>query len=94
MQNLPEHVQRDLNAGYQMTDIDDGFQRCLEVSSTVFEYKCERNGETFEMRVDVSEIDKDEAVSGFYTDEQEVIAEYGSESNMIIAECYFENNIN
>ena len=45
-------------------------------------YKCERNGETVEMRFDVSEIDKDEAVSDFYADEQEAIAE-----------CYLENNI-
>lgn len=94
MQNLPKHVQQDLSAGYQMTDIDDGYQRCLEVSSTVFDYKCERNGETVVMRIDVSEIDKNEAVSGFYADEQEVIDEYGSGSNMVIAECYFENSIN
>ena len=91
-QNLPSHVMADLNAGFVMTDLDDGFQRCLKSSETVFIYRCDVNDEVHEETIDTDKIDHDEAICGFYDSVDEVRELYGDSALMIIAECYFENN--
>jgi len=90
--NTKDELKKDLNSGYVLTDIDNGNQRALFLSKNVFIYKEEINGETHEMVIDTSKINCDEAVMGFYKNESEVREEYGEAANMIIAECYFENN--
>jgi hypothetical protein len=90
---LPENVEQDIVAGFVMTDIDDGFQRCKKLSKTVFQYRCEVNGETHEETVDVDDVDTEEAISGYYDSIDDLIEENGvADANMLIAECYFENN--
>lgn len=91
--SLPKHIEDDLVAGFILTDEDDGYQRCKKLSKTTYLYRCEVNGETYEEEVDVTKINQEEAIDGYYDSIEAVIEEYGSlNSNMIIAECYFENS--
>lgn len=94
MNKLPRNVQLDLDSGFIMTDVDDGFQRCRIISDTVFEYRCEVHGQEAVEIIDVANIDQEEAVSGYYGSVEEVREEYGKSANMIIAECAFEHGLN
>lgn len=88
---IPTNVTDDLENGFIMTDEDDGFQRCKKISETVFEYRCELDGDTFELIIDVDSINHESAISGYYDSIDDVHSEYGDDANMIIAECYFES---
>lgn len=88
----PMNVQQDINEGWQITDIDDGYQRVKKLSETVFHYRCELDGSTHAEIIDIEEIDQEDAVSGFYDSVEEVNELYGDSANMIIAECQFEHN--
>ncbi len=87
---IPDNVTKDLEKGFIMTDIDDGYQRCKKVNETTFIYRCEIDGYTLEEMIDVESINKKDAISGFYDSVQDVIDTYGDSANMIIAECAFE----
>lgn len=89
---LPENVSKDLGSGFVMTDIDDGFQRVKKISDTEFVYRCEIDGDTFEERINVDDIDHEDAISGYYNSIKDVVEEYGDDANMIIAECSFEHS--
>lgn len=89
---MPEAVADDVEHGYVITDEDDGWQRCLVVNETTFIYKCTRNGQAYEIEIDVDDIDHSEALSGFY-DEETAKGELGDSYNQIVAECYFENEL-
>jgi hypothetical protein len=93
MQNIPQHIQEDLASGFEMTDIDDGFQRCKKVSDTVFVYRCDVDGDVYEEEIDVEKINAEEAIDGYYDSVESLVAENGvADANMLIAECQFENN--
>jgi hypothetical protein len=87
----PENVQNDVNNGFEVTDEDDGYQRVKKISETVFEFKCDDDGDEFEEVIDVEKIDKLKAISGRYDSLEEIEAEYGVNTNLVIAECEFEN---
>ena len=88
--NYPSNVQKDLDAGFRITDEDDGFQRVKKLSDTVFQYKCDYNDSCVDETIDVEKIDKVEAISGGYSSIEEVYTDYGDDANMIFAECEFE----
>ena len=88
---LPEHIEQDLVAGFTLTDPDDGFQRCKKISQTKYLFRCDVNGEVFEEEIDTDTIDKIEAIDGYYDSIAEVSEIYANyNANMIIAECHFE----
>jgi hypothetical protein len=89
---LPQNVKVDVDNGFFVTDADDGWQRCKRISDTVFVFKCDVNGLTVEEEIDIDNIDKEDAISGFYDSVSEVEDIYGDDANMIIAECEFENS--
>ena len=91
--NYPANVKLDLNSGFRITDEDDGFQRCKKVSDTVYQYRCDYDGETFDEIIDTNAIDKEEAITGFYGSVEAVNEEFGEDANMIFAECEFEHNV-
>ena len=89
----PAHVTDDLNNGFFMTDIDDGYQRCKKLSDTVYLFRCDVDGEVHEEQIDVTKINHEEAICGYYDSVAELVEEMGqTTANMIIAECHFENN--
>lgn len=91
--NLPNHIEEDLVAGFKLTDVDDGYQRCKKISPTTYLYRCDVNGEVYEEEINVDNIDKKEAIQGYYDSLEDLIETHGNNcANMIIAECYFENN--
>lgn len=89
--HIPEHIALDLQNGFVMTDVDDGFQRVKVVNDTTFIYRSELSGDTFELTIDVDDIDKDMAISGYYDSVKQVSEHYGEDANMIIAECFYEH---
>lgn len=93
MNNFPKNVQNDLSSGFILTDQDDGFQRCKPLSETVFQYRCNYDGELFDETIDVDTIDKDQTISGFYNSVEAVVEEFGKNANMILAECEFEHRV-
>jgi hypothetical protein len=88
---IPEHVEKDLNDGFEMTDIDDGFQRCKTLSETTFLFRCDVNDEVFEETIDTDKINQEGAISGYYDSVDDVHDQYAESALMIIAECYFEH---
>ncbi len=88
--NLPAHVEQDLNSGFTMTDVDDGYQRCKKLSNTTFLFRCDVNGEVYEEEIDTDDIDHEKAINGYYDSVSEVHATYEDSALMIIAECHFE----
>jgi predicted transcriptional regulator len=90
--SYPENVKEDLMSGFIMTDEDDGFQRCKKLSDSIYHYCCDNDGFVVSEVINVDEIDKADAISGFYDSVQAVHEIYGEHANMIFAECYFENN--
>ena len=89
---IPSHVEQDLANGFIMTDEDDGFQRCKKLSDTCFLYRCDVNGEVYEDEIDVTEIDQEDAISGYYDSVESLVEEHGqADANMLIAECHFEH---
>jgi hypothetical protein len=77
---------------------EDAVQFCFQLSDNVWKY-CEYNyidRSLTEDTIDISKLsnkDKEEAIQGFYSSLNEVNEIYGKDSNQIIAECYFENQI-
>lgn len=77
---------------------DDAVQFCFELSDNVWKY-CEYDYEDrslMEGTIDISKLsnkEKENAIQGFYSSLDEVERIYGKDSNKIIAECYFENQI-
>jgi len=92
----PTHVQADLNNGFDLTDPDNGHQRCQKLSDNKFLYRQDVGPYTHQITVDMnlmSDDEQQEAVDGYYADVEEVKETYGDSYLQIIAECYFENNI-
>lgn len=89
--DYPPHVIKDLDAGFVITDEDDGFQRMRKESAKRFEFRAEVDGTTVVATIDLNEIDAAVAISGFYDSVDEVYAEYGDDAPQIIAECAFEH---
>ena len=77
---------------------DDAVQFCFKLSDNVWKY-CEYDYEDRSMMEDTIDISKltdketEDAIQGFYSSLDEVKRIYGKDSNQIIAECYFENQI-
>lgn len=77
---------------------DDAVQFCFQLSDNIWKY-CEYNyldRSLTEDTIDVSKLtnkDKEVAIQGFYSSLDEVERIYGKNSNQIIAECYFENQM-
>jgi hypothetical protein len=51
---IPEHVKKDLNDGFEMTDIEDGFQRYKMISETTLLFRCDVNDEVFEVPINLT----------------------------------------
>lgn len=91
-QQLPLHVQADIDSGYTITDIDDGFQR-VKVKGSQYTFKTEQGSDTVELTFDIDEIDHEKAIDGYYDSLDSVKEVYGTDALLIIAECYFEQYI-
>jgi hypothetical protein len=94
----PSNVISDINDGFEITDEDDGFQRVKIISDTVFIYKCEFDGETIEMEIDVEKDcdNQEEIIESYYGSLASFKEEFKDDlpsMNMIIAECYFEQSL-
>ena len=89
-------VERDRAQGFVVTDPDDGWQRCKQISEDTFHFRAcylvpvERDVVTVDEFVCLSEIDQEDAVLGYYGSVQEVMEQCGAAADQIIAECYFE----
>lgn len=96
--NLPKEVQQDIDNGFIITDIDDNYQRCKELSSTLFHYRSgqDEDSNLVDETIDVSTLsdkEKADAIDGYYDSMDALVEEMDSDEssvNMIIAECYFE----
>jgi hypothetical protein len=94
--DIPPHVQKDIDSGYVITDLDDGWQRMKQLSSSTFQYRCELDGKTVEEIIDVDQMETtehEEALEGFYGSVNQVKEIYGKDANQIIAECHFEYHL-
>lgn len=89
---FPAHVVVDLNDGFTITDVDDGFQR-VKVSGSNYTFKSELHGDTIEHSFDFDEVDQASAIEGFYDSLEEVKETYQDDAPLIIAECYYEKSI-
>lgn len=96
---IPANVANDLDNGFQMTDIDDGFQRVRTISKSEFEYRCEFMGNSIEMTIDVNTDIGDEVeniIAPYYGSIDEFNRAFEGDDlgrNMIIAECFFEQSL-
>jgi hypothetical protein len=90
--SFPDVVKRDVDAGFIISDPDDGWQRYKKLNETTFVFKCEVNGATHEEEINVDDIDHKNAIDGYYDSVNDVIEQYGDDANLIIAECEFENS--
>lgn len=87
MNKLPRNVKLDLDSGFIMTAVDDGFQWCRIISDSVFEYRSEVRGQEVVEIIDVDDIDHEEAVCGYYGSVEEVRKEYGK---LLMLRCLFQ----
>ena len=77
-----------IDDGWICTDASSG-QFCRKINDTTFEYKSQNAHETIDLN-DYTDEEKRSYISSYYDSMEDLFDLYGSDSNMIVAECIFE----